>query len=546
MASSFRRVLHVLGVGAVAVKLAETETATATVVSSSPTGQLFSNNPFCRRNNCVNPFTPGLDDMSRLEKMVWQCPNQSEVLKYVDFCKPMMNYQTSLPTPSKLTPINLVVKAQDEAAATMFFYHMAGLGYEAWEHRMPSSSDDPCVRATYQLVCYTYFPKAQAGCTNSSQTPYLRPCAGCCQNYLTACNVECCDDSTSCVFSYNTGEMVANGSFLIQTGYYDSSGPSSLCTGSGSVGLRAPFGLLLALLGLHLLNECDSGEPQQRQTPGGGTRGLSKIVLIAAFAACATCLQGCTTLTVPTHTVANWRATTDYLVTNEYVPPGQTAASAILNSCSDVSNSSTVVCSGHGYCRPWSKNAVGGGASNNGGVTPLTFCVCDPEWADPECRTKRKSQITTFLLSTFFGFLGLDYFYLGYHLWGVTKLFTLGGFGVWWLVDIVRSGTGPVYAYNFRVNHDLPHWVFVVSITGLLLAIGFLASIESYLVFRNKKRAAVLRLQQSYDGRNADGDSFAGVKYPGPPYAFNGKPAFGGWGQSIPLQHPNAGEPLVR
>ncbi|ELW1645475.1 cytochrome c oxidase assembly factor Coa1 family protein [Enterobacter oligotrophicus] len=47
----------------------------------------------------------------------------------------------------------------------------------------------------------------------------------------------------------------------------------------------------------------------------------------------------------------------------------------------------------------------------------------------------RKNRILAMLLAFFFGFLGLDRFYLGKIKTGILKIITLGGFGIWWFID---------------------------------------------------------------------------------------------------------------
>ena len=53
-----------------------------------------------------------------------------------------------------------------------------------------------------------------------------------------------------------------------------------------------------------------------------------------------------------------------------------------------------------------------------------------------------KNKLTAILLSVFVGSLGVDRFYLGYVGSGVVKLLTLGGFGIWTLIDLVLICTG--------------------------------------------------------------------------------------------------------
>ena len=55
-----------------------------------------------------------------------------------------------------------------------------------------------------------------------------------------------------------------------------------------------------------------------------------------------------------------------------------------------------------------------------------------------------KDWLTATLLSVFVGWLGVDRFYIGQTGLGILKLITLGGCGVWYLIDIILFAVGNV------------------------------------------------------------------------------------------------------
>ncbi|MEE0023314.1 TM2 domain-containing protein [Ruminococcus sp.] len=57
-----------------------------------------------------------------------------------------------------------------------------------------------------------------------------------------------------------------------------------------------------------------------------------------------------------------------------------------------------------------------------------------------------KSKTTALILSILLGELGIDRFYLGYVGLGILKLITAGGFGIWWLIDLILIATGKMTA----------------------------------------------------------------------------------------------------
>jgi hypothetical protein len=218
-----------------------------------------------------------------------------------------------------------------------------------------------------------------------------------------------------------------------------------------------------------------------------------KVATFLGILAIATMLQGCSVETVGAavgayHGSAAWETKPSYFADFAFIPEGKPVSEAVLNSCTLTGLPAREICSGNGVCTAWSSTTTQ--------VRPLRFCLCDAAYADPECRTLRKSQAKAFVLSVFVGYLGLDRFYLGDFYLGIAKLSTLGGFGFWWMYDIVRIGSAPVYAYDYRVAADLPHTVYVVSVVLVAAALGYLV-FGLGASYERKKRAKAQMLRKA-------------------------------------------------
>ena len=54
---------------------------------------------------------------------------------------------------------------------------------------------------------------------------------------------------------------------------------------------------------------------------------------------------------------------------------------------------------------------------------------------------KKVNWTLTLVMSIFFGYFGIDRFIMGHVGLGLLKLFTFGGCGVWWLIDLILIAT---------------------------------------------------------------------------------------------------------
>merc|ERR1719160_626210 len=209
--------------------------------------EAYTTNAICGKKNCINPIFPGMEDLHHLAKSKWICSSLQKTSPSMGFCRNAVTYDPALPLPAGgSSTIQALVERQDNAASTMFYYHLTGLGLEAWDYQKPEYAND-CIKSVWRMVCFTYFPRAEIGIQDGAWSAYIRPCKSSCQNYVRACGVECCDESVQCVFSHT--KAISASQTVTTQGYLPHDGPSSLCTGAArrSAPLGAAFWVILAL-----------------------------------------------------------------------------------------------------------------------------------------------------------------------------------------------------------------------------------------------------------------------------------------------------------
>nr|WP_322624134.1 TM2 domain-containing protein [uncultured Flavobacterium sp.] len=77
------------------------------------------------------------------------------------------------------------------------------------------------------------------------------------------------------------------------------------------------------------------------------------------------------------------------------------------------------------------------------------------ELSSPAVAVAGKSQLIALLLCIFVGAIGIHRFYLGYIWQGIVQILTLGGCGIWALIDLIRIITGDLQPKNGSYTETL-------------------------------------------------------------------------------------------
>ena len=92
-----------------------------------------------------------------------------------------------------------------------------------------------------------------------------------------------------------------------------------------------------------------------------------------------------------------------------------------------------------------------------------------------------RSFIATWMFAWLLGFLGVDRFYLGKVGTGILKLLTIGGLGIWWLIDLILTLAGVQRDKEGRLlpdfqEHKMIAWIITAAGFGLWLITSTISS----------------------------------------------------------------------
>lgn len=164
--------------------------------------ELYSTDKTCTQKRCVNPVFPALQELPVMSSKRWRKQTLSNATKLMKFCNSMVDYNPALPDEGSNKSFQDIVLQQDQKAATMYFYHLSAMGVEPWDHTAPTEesvhSTRNCAESVARMSCFTFFPAALYDVADGTEVRYHKPCDTSCESFLQACDVQCCDESTSC------------------------------------------------------------------------------------------------------------------------------------------------------------------------------------------------------------------------------------------------------------------------------------------------------------------------------------------------------------
>jgi len=133
-----------------------------------------------------------------------------------------------------------------------------------------------------------------------------------------------------------------------------------------------------------------------------------------------------------------------------------------------------------------------------------------------------RTYLTATYFSLFLGVLGVDRFYMGYTGLGILKLITIGGFGIWWLIDLIWIALGNAKTKNgVRLIRTESAMRLVYIGVGIFLLLQISGSIVGTISYTSSLRSADKNIKEFTDtirgaviemNEGSDGDQNGTIK----------------------------------